>query len=236
VFTVNGHTDAQHIAEFEARWEWVRPNFIVLSENQGRYFVDGERRIWLPEGKENTDFIILSDHNRSTAPFGIERIGTRKRMINGDMRAYFVADKLSISLDWDDLPSRAYATLEGYETYAAYEASKVAYKEWQQSNMSTPEPTITTPSCKFTADGGAGGVEMLKWHNSHKGSMWAFFSFDGVGVDIGQEATFKGYSRVYEMMITDFEYEVTKRSTGFPVADETYYLDLWNVSLTLEEV
>jgi hypothetical protein len=157
-------------------------------------------------------------------------------MINGNMRAYYVADKISITLSWDDIPSRAFSELLGYRSYAAYEDAKAAYKAWEQGGMIGPAPTIPDPVCQFTADGGAGGVEMLKWHNSHKGSMWAFFSFDGVGVDIGTEATFRGYSRVYEMMITDFEYEVTKRSSGFAMGNETFYLDLWNVSMTLEEV
>lgn len=238
MFTSGSHTDVDHIAEFEARWEWNRPNFIVLSENQGRYFIDeaNDREIWLPEGQENTDFILLSDHNRSTAPFGTERIGARKRMINGDMRAYFVADKLNISLSWDELPSRAYSLIEGYTSYAQYEASKVAYRDWIRNGQVGVPPTTTTPVCKFTVDGGAGGVEMLNWHNGHKGSMWAFFSFDGIGIELGNETTFRGYARVYEMMITEFDYEIVKRSAGFQMGDETYYLDLWNVSMSLEEV
>lgn len=234
--TNSSHTDADHIAEIEARWEWVRPNFIALSENQGRYFVDDDRRVWLPEGLEGDDFILLSDHNRSTAPFDTERLGARKRMINGDMRAYHVADKISLTLSWDDLPSRGYSELGGYYSYAAYESAKAAYRAWDQGGQLGPAPTVPDPVCRFTADGAMGGVEMLKWHNSHKGSMWAFFSFDGVGVDIGTDATFRGYSRVYEMMITSFEYEVKGRSSGFALGNDTVYLDLWNVSMTLEEV
>lgn len=220
------HTDLNHIEEFQNRWEYTRPNFISLSENQGRYFVNdvvgstNVSRLWLPEGVENEDFVILSDHNRSTAPFTTERIGTRKRMINGDMRAYHVADKLSVTLSWDDIPSRAYSTIGGYA-------------DW----VNDPRRCA-----KFTVDGGAGGVEMLNWHNRHKGSMWAFFSFDGVGTDsVHNDVVFRGYGRVYEMMITDFEYEVNRRSGGWTIKnkygqDETLFLDMWNVSMTLEEV
>lgn len=218
------HTDLDHIVEFQSRWEYVRPNFMTLSDNQGRYFVNetdpgNVSRLWLPEGAEREDFIFLSDHNRSSAPFTMDRIGARKRMINGDMRAYHVADKLSITLSWEDLPSRAYSTIGGYD-------------DW----------VINQNGCaKFTVDGGAGGVEMLTWHNSHKASMWAFMSFDGVGSDdVHNDIVFRGYSRVYEMMITDFDYEVTKRSSGFPVTNggntEVLFLDLWNVTMTLEEV
>lgn len=218
------HTDLDHIKEFQTRWEWTRPNFVTLSENQGRYFVNetdpnNVSRLWLPEGTEGEDFLLLSDHNRSSAPFATERIGARKRMINGDMRAYHVADKLSLTLSWDDLPSRAYSTIGGYA-------------DW-----------VNNPNgcAKFTVDGGAGGVEMMNWYNSHKDSVWAFFSFDGVGSDdVHNDVVFRGYGRVYEMMITDFNYEVTKRSSGFPVTNggntEVLFLDLWNVSMTLEEV
>lgn len=218
------HTDLDHIKEFKARWQYSRPNFLTLATNQGRYFVnstdpDYPARLWLPEGEENVDFVMLSDHNRSTAPFGTERIGSRKRMINGDMRSYFIADKLSITVSWDEIPSRAYSTMGGYA-------------DWVENQ---------TGCAKFTVDGGAGGVEMLRWHNEHKGSMWAFFSFDNIDTDaVHPEVAFKGYGRVYEMMITDFDYEVTRRSGGFPVVNggvpETLYLDLWNVSMTLEEV
>lgn len=216
------HTDLDHIKEFKERWEYSRPNFISLSDNSGRYFVnstdpDIASRLWLPEGTEGEDFILLSDHNRSTAPFSTERIGSRKRMINADMRAYFVADKLSITLSWEDIPSRAYSTLGGYA-------------DWSSNPKSCT---------KFTVDGGAGGVEMLNWHNSRKGSMWAFMSFDGApSEDVNPDVIFKGYGRVYEMMITDFDYEVTRRSGGFAMegTNQKLYLDLWNVSMTLEEV
>jgi WD40 repeat protein len=214
------HTDLDHIKEFQARWEYARPNFISLSENEGRYFVnesgdDNVAQLWLPEGVENEDFILLSDHNRSTAPFGIERIGARKRMINGDMRAYHVADKLSVTLSWDDIPSRSYSSLNGYSDWVA-------------------DPSACT---KFTVDGGAGGVDMLKWYNGHKGSMWAFFSFDNISSSaVHGDVAFRGYGRVYEMMITDFEYEVSKRGGLFKNGLDTYAIDLWNVSMTLEEV
>jgi hypothetical protein len=213
-------SDADHMNWFKDRWEYVngtfgRPNLLTLSNNPGRYYVDGAEQLWLPDGVEGTDFILISDHNRSGAPFTTERIGTNKRMINGRMRSYHIADKLSTSLSWDDLPSRAYSDLNGYEAHKA-------------------SPNTVA---KFTVDGGAGGVEMLKWYQQHHGSFWAFFSFDAVPVPLPNNIVFNGYARVYEMMITDFDYETTKRSRGFACGNgDMYYLDLWNVSMTLEEV
>lgn len=220
MFTGAGHTDLDHIVEFQDRWEYVRPNFVALSNNQGRYFVNDTDptnvdRLWLPEGAEGTDWILLSDHNRAGVPLSPNRIGSRQRMINGDMRGYHIADKLNISLSWDNIPSRAYSTIAGYA-------------DWKLNPKS---------AAKFTADGGAGGVEMLKWYEGHAGSMWAFLSFDGVGNDdVPDDVVFRGYSRVYEVYMTEFEYEVSGRSSGYTVGSDTYYLDLWDVSMTLEEV
>lgn len=222
--------DIEHMNWFRERWEYVngtfgRPNLVTFSNNSGRYFIDGDDQLWLPEGVEGEDFVILSDHNRSSAPFQTERIGVNKRMINGRMRSYHVADKLSISLSWDDLPSRAYSILNGYETWSG-----------QQKALAMSNP-VADPITKFTADGGAGGVEMLKWWQEHYGSFWVFFSFDGVPVTLSNSTVFNGYSRVYEMQITDFDYEISKRSRGIAAAGGgLYHLDFWNVSLSLEEV
>jgi hypothetical protein len=205
---------------FKDRWEYVngnygRPNLLTLSNNPGRYYVDGGESLWLPNGVEGTDFILISDHNRSGVPFTTDRLGTNKRMINGRMRSYHIADKISTSLSWTDLPSRAYSSLNGYEAHKA-------------------DPLATA---KFTVDGGAGGVEMLKWYQQHHGSFWAFFSFDAVPVSLPNNIVFNGYARVYEVTITDFDYEPTKRSRGVSCPNgDIYFLDLWDVSMTLEEV
>ena len=51
------------------------------------------------------DFLVLSDHNRKDISFKPERIEKRERMINGRMRSYHIADKMTISTSWDMLPS-----------------------------------------------------------------------------------------------------------------------------------
>lgn len=51
--------------------------------------------------------LILSDHGRSPIEYSYERIENRKRMVNGTMRSYFVADKRRFSFSWDRLPSRS---------------------------------------------------------------------------------------------------------------------------------
>jgi hypothetical protein len=145
-------------------------------------------------------------------------------MINGDMRTYHVADKITLPLDWTDIPSRAYSVLEGYDAWKNYQETKGT-------------PSQTSEVVKFTVDGGAGGVEMLKWWQGHHGSFWVFLSFDGVPKNIERSAVFGGYGRVYRMIIKDFTYDVSKRSQGFLCDDgDMVYLDFWDVSMSLEEV
>ena len=53
-------------------------------------------------------FLILSDHNRGELQFSPIRIEQRQRTVNGRMRSYHIAAKLTISTSWDMLPSRSF--------------------------------------------------------------------------------------------------------------------------------
>jgi len=76
---------------------------------------------YVPSGFEvnaataGSDFLILSDHNRKEISFKPERIEKRERMINGRMRSYHIADKMTISTSWDMLPSRAFSTNPNFD-------------------------------------------------------------------------------------------------------------------------
>jgi hypothetical protein len=55
----------------------------------------------------------LTEHNRSTVDVDIDRIENARRMINGSMRKYVVADKYKWSVSWDEVPSDDAATVDG---------------------------------------------------------------------------------------------------------------------------
>lgn len=56
----------------------------------------------------------VTDHNRGELGVDVERIESSKRMANGTLRKYVVADKRTFSVSWDDLPhSKAY-TVDGF--------------------------------------------------------------------------------------------------------------------------
>jgi hypothetical protein len=92
-------------AYLSARKKWIRPQAIIFSNNSGG-ILDGVPQI---SGIEREDFIILSDHNRSDIAFSTNRLENRKRMVNGHMRSYHIADKMNISFSYSMLiPSRSY--------------------------------------------------------------------------------------------------------------------------------
>lgn len=56
----------------------------------------------------------VTDHNRSELEVDVQRIETAKRMANGTLRKYVVADKRTFSVSWDDLPNSATYTVDGF--------------------------------------------------------------------------------------------------------------------------
>jgi hypothetical protein len=214
-------------AYMAGRKKYQRPQALLFADNEGTK-VDG---FHIPEGDEigslgasvdgYGEFLILSDNNRSPIDFKTVRIEKRERMINGRMRSYHTADKLTLTVSWDMLPSRA------FDTYAGFSADG-------NPNM-TKVPGIRPNPLEFTTDGGAGGVELLDWYKNHTGSFWVYLAYDKYTnfkdtyetVPDERFANTNKYNEVVEMFFADFSYSVQKRSG--------LNFDFWNVSLTLEE-
>lgn len=182
------------------RKKYQRPQGLLLADNPGSI----QNGIIVPDGSELTNFIVLSDHNRKEISFSTERLETRKRTINGRMRSFHIADKLSISCSWDLLPSRAFDATPTFNT----------------SGKSS--------QYQYTADGGAGGVDLLDWYENNTGSFWLYLSYDKHNNFDGDLSRLAEYSQVVEVFFASFDYSVQKRGGSNH--------DLWNVSLTLEEV
>ena len=207
-------------AYLTGRRRYRRPQAILWSENPGT-LVDG---IYLPTGYEvgadtgeETDeslfdqFLILSDHNRGEMQFNPQRIEQRQRTVNGRMRSYYIADKLSMSVSWSMLPSRSYSTIAEFD----FEGNS-PYQNYID---------------EFTSDGGAGGVQLLDWYENHKGPFWMFLAYDkytNFGNDAEAFGHLQQYNQIMQVYITDFSYSIVKRGgTNF---------DFWNITVTLEEV
>jgi hypothetical protein len=82
---------------------------------------------------------------------------------------------------------------------------------------------------QFTADGGAGGVELKYWYDTHPGPFWVFLAYDNYrAFDSDPFSRLYQYNDRLQMYFSDFSYEVEKRGGS--------NMDLWNVNLSLEEV
>jgi hypothetical protein len=180
----------------------------------------------------NNRFLILSDHNRGELGMTIERIEQKRRMVNGTMRSYHVADKTSISVDWEMLPSRSFKNYPNFNSLG---------NPSLQTSTPIGEPPVTVPVVpygsqyfsdqKYTVDGGAGGVELLDWYEDHKGPFWVILSYDKYNEFDGQGSErlrLAQYSQRLLMYISSFNYSVVKRGGD--------NFDMWNISVQLEEV
>jgi hypothetical protein len=192
------------------RREFTRPQGVIFSDNRGRL----ENGQFIPEGEEWTNFIILSDHNRSSMNINKERIENRERMINGTMRSYFTADKVSFSTSWQDLPSRAYS-----EKYPEF-GNGVNAPEGELLKQKLP--SLRYDPEMYTADGGAGGSDLLSWYDSFPGPFYVFLSYDKEG-----GGNFNKYTHVIKMFFSDFSYDIQKRGKD--------NFDMWNINVSLEE-
>ena len=193
------------------RKKYNLPQAMLWSDNPGSLAGDG---FYYPDGTEiganqtginealKNQFIILSDHNRSDLQFSNDRIETRQRMINGRMRSYHVADKINLSTSWSNLPSKAYTDNPSWD-------------------INTGKSVYDATTNVFTADGGAGGLEILSWYETHSKPFWVFLAYDRYANRIK-------YNQIIKMYFKDFSYNVVKRNGNLH--------DLWNINISLEEV
>lgn len=203
------------------RKRFQRPQAILWSDNAGT-LTNG---IYVPNGYEvgasvpeetNPElidqFLILSDHNREEINFQNQRIEQRQRTINGRMRSYHIADKLMLSWSWTQLPSRSFS-------------------QNAEFNENTGKSPYQNNSQEYTADGGAGGVQILDWYQNHQGPFWMYLAYDkysNFGTDNSAYTNLAKYNQIIQVYFSDFNYSVVKRGGS--------NFDLWNISVSLEEV
>ena len=192
------------------RRKYTRPQGMLFSNNPG-YISDGKR---IPDGVEGTDFIILSDDNRGPINFTVDRLERRERTINGRMRSYHIADKLTISTAWEMLPSRSFAVAPEFQNLTETNPGKL------KSPLGKDQ--------QYTSDNGAGGVDLLDWYENYQGSFWVFLAYDKYTNLNGERDRLQEYSEVLEVFCSSFDYSVERRGKS------TH--DFWNISLSLEEV
>lgn len=132
---------------------WTRPALMIFTESQPVAIdaVAGQYDL----GTAGTNFIYLTDDSRSEMQVSIERIEFKKRMINGRMRSYHVADKKSFSVNWKDLPSTKIEISESrFQTSPSGWASCQEMLEWHNNHTDsfyltlvydTPNASVSVP-------------------------------------------------------------------------------------------
>jgi hypothetical protein len=94
-----------------------------------------------------------------------------------------------------------------------------------------PDTYFADKSQQYTADGGAGGGEMLDWYENHTGPFWVLLSYDkynNFGDNNAARTRLAEYADARQMYISSFTYSIVKRGGD--------NFDMWDVSVTLEEV
>lgn len=223
------------------RRKYQRPQAMLWSENSGKLegglYIPNGLEVGQDAGSETNEslfdqFLILSDDGRQPIDIRPERIEKRQRMINGRMRSHHIADKLTISTSWEMLPSRSHAFRPNFNpTTGKSELNTEGYRDPGSDNSYSTLPNTTVANQQYTTDGGAGGAEILRWYEEHKGSFWVYLAYDKYpvfGDNNDAYAHLPQYNQLIEMFISDFSYSIEKRG------GMTH--DFWNISVTLEEV
>lgn len=99
-----------------------------------------------------------------------------------------------------------------------------AFREYDTFNTSTGLPV--QGNYEYTVDGGAGGTDLLEWYETHSGPFWVYLSYDTYGT-YQNDRPLVNYTDIKQMYFSSFDYVINKRSLN---------MDLWNVSVALEEV
>lgn len=214
----------------EGRRKYSRPQALMFSDQPG-VLEDG---IYVPVGTEFKNFIVLSDHNRSEIQIKPDRIETRKRMINGRMRSYYLADKFKINTSWKNLPSRSATSPTAGENTLSNGIS---------INTETGKPSIYPEEINlgngftrqihhqqtiYVVDNGAAGSDLLRWYQNNPGSFYVWIAYDRPEYtsDPYNPDHFKHYAEIKECFFSNFDYSISKRSGIY---------DFWDISLELEE-
>lgn len=216
------------VAYMSGRKKYQRPQAVMFANNPGT-LVDG---YYIPEGYEvgtnplqiedsslANSFLILSDDNRGELSFSNNRIEKRERMVNGRMRSYHIADKMSMSVQWNMLPSRSYGANPDFDTSTGL------------SPYNGNRGKTNGADLEFTTDGGAGGVDLLDWYNNNTGSFWVYLAYDNYknfDDTLNPYGHLAKYNEIVEVFFSNFDYSVQKRGGSNH--------DFWNISLSLEEV
>jgi hypothetical protein len=219
--------------------------------------------IYLPVGSliYLNSTIKLSEHNRQPISIQTNRIEKQQRMSNGTLRKFFIADKKSISISWNMLPSFSTFTADGgygaMDIKSFYEGSAskasgalsgkslfdVTIRYGGPSNITNISSNGTTVTYTSANNFSTGNIISLYGNNpsvynlsnvpvaSANSSQFTVTNAASGSFVSGGEA-FK--TETFSMIFTSCSFEVVKRNVKEVSTDTAQ--EFWNVSLSMEEV
>lgn len=219
--------------------------------------------IYLPVGSliYLNSTIKLSEHNRQPISIQTNRIEKQQRMSNGTLRKFFIADKKSISISWNMLPSFSTFTADGgygaMDIKSFYEGSAskasgalsgkslfdVTIRYGGPSNVTNISSNGTTVTYTSANNFSTGNIISLYGNNpsaynlsnvsvaSATSSQFTVTNAASGAFVSGGEA-FK--TETFSMIFTSCSFEVVKRNVKEVSTDTAQ--EFWNVSLSMEEV
>lgn len=106
---------------------------------------------------EGRDFIVVTDHSRSSLEMSPIRIESRSRMINGTSRSYHTADKAKIDTSWSLLPSRIASNPVVFDSLSG---------------------AISGGGDYYIADDASSAIDLIDWYDSHPDEFYVYLSYD----------------------------------------------------------
>jgi hypothetical protein len=219
--------------------------------------------IYLPVGSliYLNSTIKLSEHNRQPASIQHNRIEKTQRMANGTLRKFFVADKKSINVSWNILPSFSTFTVDGgygamdiksfYDGFAAKASGALSgtsnfdvtlrYSSPSNiTNVSGDGTTITYTAANNFSTGDKVtiyGVNPSAYNLSNAtiasaSSSQFTITNAATGSFVSGGQAFK--TETFNMIFTSCSFELVKRNVKEVSGDTAQ--EFWNVSLSMDEV
>lgn len=164
----------------------------------------------------------VSDHGRAALDIGDEPIMTDQRTSNGTLRRHYVRTPKKWGMSWENLPGKNGQYAPG-GTYTDFEDVIITNNNYQGH-------TFVNASGLSTVDGGMCVEEMAMFWRQNRGSFLMAMRRGSASGKPWPTVTTIPFDNddfyITNVMITEFSINLNKRGIN----------DLYNVSLTLEEV
>lgn len=222
-------------------------DFIILSDHNRNELSISKQRIETRQRMINATMRSYHIDDKINISVGWDNLPSRSystlakydsagQLITQSKVANFVAGDFTIIVDTN------VNILVGMKVYGPGIGSNAIVKSFINNTITVSSPNTAngngviiyfTPF-EYTVDGGAGGVQILDWYETHSGPFWVYLAYDKYNAYkfanqiVGNSFTHLNvYNEIKLMYFSSFDYTIIKRGID--------NFDFWNITLTLEE-